>query len=376
MPRPQVVVTVAAAPPRRGIDSDTGRTFLVFPAAAGPDTPVVCRTGAQATAAGVPAPYDQYVADALAEGSPEVVAVRAEVTPEDAAAASASVWATALNKLDVTTYGVGQVIIPGVAAPNAHDALVAHANSTARTVLLDADVDATASELVAFATAQAEKPGAIRAGLIASWVTATGAAGTDRNVPGSVIAAGLAGRSDGLVGHAGGVPAFTQRSAGISRVATGVTATFTTSEQDTLADSGVSPLLGRPGYVMLGNWKALTSDSRWEQLQFGRLAMQIGAGSAKTLEAFLGRTIDGSGALFDEVKAAVESLLAALETSGALYGTSGSSYVVTVSDSDEDAAAGILRVGIEAMFSKYAERVEFSVVVYQPGELSTTEEVA
>jgi len=375
MPRPQVVVSVAAASPRRGIDSDTGRTFLVYPATAGPAAPVRCRTGAQATAAGVTPQYAQYVADALTEGSPEVVVVRAEVTPENASAAPQSVWATALDKLDVTTYGIGQVIIPGVAAVNAHNALLVHAAATARTVLLDADFDASTSELLAFASAQAAKPGAIRAGLFAGWVKATGTAGVDRTIPGSVIAAGLVGRSDGRVGNAGGVPAFMQNAAGISRLATDVTATFTAAEQDTLADSGINPFVGRPGYVVLGNWRSISSDSRWKQLQFGRLAMQIAAGSSGALDTFLGRTIDARGLLRNEIEAAVVSLLAQLETSDALYGTGGSSYRVTVGDSDEDAAAGLIRVNIEVQFSKYAERVEFDVVVYQPGAMPT-EEVA
>lgn len=371
MPRPQVVVTVAAASPRRGIDSDTGRTFLVYPAGTGPTTPTLCLTGAQATAAGVTPTYAQYVSDALTEGSPDVVVVRAEVTPENAAAAPLSVWANALAKLDVTSYGAGQVIIPGVAAPNAHDALVAHAASSGRTVLLDGDVDATSTELVAFANAQQDKAGATRAGLIAAWVKATGAAGVDRVIPGSVIAAGLAGRSDGRVGHAGGVPAFTQNGAGISRLATDVTATYSTGEQDSLADHGVSPFIARPGQVILGNWRSISSDARWSQLQFGRLAMQIANGASGTLDVFLGRTIDAQGLLHNEVQAAVVSQLAQLEAANALYGSGGSSYRVTVSNDPDDAAAGLIRVSIEVQFSKYAERVEFDVVVYQPGAMPT-----
>ncbi|WP_369070019.1 hypothetical protein [Kineococcus terrestris] len=374
MPRPQVVVSVAAAPPRRGIDSDTGRTFLIWPGTTGPQNPVRCRAATEATDAGIPQPYAQYVADALAEGSPEVIAVRADIAALDAAGAQVSVWANALAKADVATYGIGQVIIPGVASQNAHDALLAHADATNRCVLLDGDVDSTVAELTAFAAAQEAKPGAVRAGLIAGWVSAVGTAGVDRQIPGSVIVAGLVGRRDGLLGHAGGVPAGSQNGAGISRLATNVSLTFTDAQQDVLADNGINPLVRRPGQVLLGNWRSLSADSRWTQLQFGRLAMQIGNGAAGVLDEFLFRTIDARGQLANEIEAAVVSLLAQLEASDALYGTNGSSYRVVVSDSPADAAAGLVRVSIEAAFSKYAERLVFDVVVQQPGAL--TEEVA
>lgn len=142
MPRPQIVVNVTSTPVRRGADSPTGTAFMAYTAATGPAGPVAVTSPAAAVAAGIPQAVVDYISDCLTLGAPRVVAVRATAAGADATLAE---WTAALEQME-DTYGMGQVMIPGVATTAAHDALLAHANTTGRTVLLDGETDATATE--------------------------------------------------------------------------------------------------------------------------------------------------------------------------------------------------------------------------------------
>jgi len=374
MARPQVVVTVAAAPSRRGISTPTGNAFIVYPSSTGVDYPVTF-TSAGAATGNVPAAAAQHVADLLTQGAPSVTVVRANVEPANAAAASQATWTAALDKLTTASYGVGQVLIPGVASTAAHAALVAHVNETGRVALLDGEPDSTASELAAYATAVSNSPGAERAGLCAPYITVPGDGNTTRDIPGSVAAAGLAARMDGRVGHAGRAPAGTQEFGDAGRVYGGsdVTASFSDDDLDTLSNAGVNPFLVKNGGVFLYDWLSVSSDDRWSQLNFGRLAMQVTTGTADLLEQFLFRQIDGKGQLFAEVEAAIDGYLLGLYNNNALYGASSDdAYVVDVSGvtTVEDIQSGTIRCVLECAFSRAARRVVFNITVQKPGEVA------
>lgn len=373
MPRPQVVVTIAAAPSRRGVVTTTGNAFIVYSASTGSSTPQRF-TSATAAAAALPATPAQYVADLLSQGAPSVTAVRANVEAVNAAAASQATWTDALDKLSVASFGVGQVLIPGVASTAAHSALCAHAAATGRTVLLDGEADSTASELVALATAVANANGSERAGLCAPWIELPGDANTTRTIPGSVAAAGLAARMDGRAGHAGRQPAGTQEFGDAGRVygGTDVTTSYTGDELDDLADAGVSPFLIRDGGVYLWDWLCVSADERWEQLNYGRLAMQITTGTSDLLGQFLFRPIDGKGQLFAEVEATIDGYLLGLFNANALYGgSSDEAYVVDVKGvtTIDDIRNGVIRAALEVAFAPGARRVVFNITVQRPGEV-------
>lgn len=368
MARPQIVVNVTAALPKRGAATLTGTAFFTFLGGTGPTAPVRCRSAADATAAGAPADVVNWVGDALAEGAPEVVIVQATtadtVAPIEPTQAE---WEAALDKF-TDTYGPGQVAIPGSSLASAHAALLSHANKTGRTVLLDGANGATAAALTTAATGLAASAGATRAGLVAPWVTVPAGAGTTRAVPGSVIAAGLAARGDAVVGHANHAPAGDQsRSAGVSRNGVDVVTTFTNAELDSLHDAGVSVIRQVHDKPTLYGWKSVSSDTRFAQLNAGRMSMQLGSGIQSAASQFLFRQIDGQGLLFAELEGALRGYLLPL-TGGkepALYGeTADDAFDVEVAgvNTPTTIAAGELHAAVEVALTPHTERVVIDVV--------------
>lgn len=365
MPRPQVVVNVTTAVPRRGAESLTGTAFLAFTGGTGTTDPVRVTSRQQAVDAyGAVAAVD-YADDLLAEGAPEVVMVRATGALADLTQAE---WAAALGKLS-TTYGMGQVLIPGVDTAAAHAALQDHAHATGRVALLDGAATATAAALRTLADARPTHPARGRSGLVAPWVNVPTTTGGNRTVPGSVVAAALAARGDAAVGHPNHAPAGDQgRRAGLFRRATGVTATYTDADWDSLSDAGVSLLVQRPAGVTLYGWQSLdrTAGSAWRQLNVARLVGLVQTGLAEVLGQYLFRQIDGRGLLFAEVEAALRGHLLPLWTGAALYGdTADEAFDVVVAplNTPTTAAAGELRAAVEVKPTAHTERVVVDVTV-------------
>jgi hypothetical protein len=363
MPRPQIIVNVTAALPRRGAPTETGTAFFAFTGATGTLDPIRCQSAADAVAAAAPTNIVSWVGDALRLGAPEVVIVRAAA--EDVADVEEAEWAVALGKL-TDGYGPGQVAIPGVSSPAAHAALLDHSAASGRTVLLDGDSTPMAVELTTIATGVAAADGAIRATVAAPWVTVPAPASTTRDVPGSVIAAGLAARGDAAVGHANHAPIFDQgRGAGRVDHGVGVTATFTNTELDALHDAGVSVIRMDLGVPTLSGWVSLSTDERFRQLNAGRISMQLGVGVQAAARQFLGRQIDGRGLLFGELEAGLRGYLLPLWSADALFGeTADDAFDVEVAavNTPETIAAGELHAAIEVALTPHTERVVIDVV--------------
>lgn len=362
MTRPQIVVNVAAALQRRGDATDTGTAFLVYAGAGGPSTPTKCLSAADATAASVPAAQAAYVGDCLSQGAPAVYVLRA--TAVDTAAVTEAEWKTALAKLTVDL-GPGQVFIPGINTAFAYAALLDHADTTGRCVLLDGASNAAASTLATAAAGLAAADGADRAGMIASWVTVPAAGGGTRNVPGSVIAAGLAARGDARVGHTNHAPIFTHDGgAGIVTGATTVTMAYTDAETDTLSDAGVSAfrnVLDRPTLV---DWKAVSSDDNFRQLNWGRTHMMLKSGVSGMMLDFLGRQIDGRGHLFAELDGALRGYLLPLWQADALYGAEPADAFdvdAYTPNTETTIADGELHALVEVSLSPFTEKVVIDV---------------
>lgn len=365
MPRSQIVVNVAAAMPRRGNDSLTGITMLVYAGATGNLNPVRCRTAADATASGAPVGVVSYVQDALAQGSPQVVLVRAAAA--NVSAVTEAEWNAGLAKL-TDDFGGGVVIIPGVSTTAAYNALMAHAAARPdRTVLLDSPTTPVAATLVTTATSFAAAAGAARATIVTP-VTLTGPAGTTRDVPGSVIVAGLVGRNDSYNGHANNAPIRDGgRGAGFVRDAVSVPVRFTDAEIDSLADAGVSVIQPIRDIIQLLEWRALSSDARFKQLNWGRSIAELTTGLSLRVEKFLGRQIDGQGRLYAELDGVLRGYLTDLWRRDALSGdTAADAFDVQVSSVNNatTAAAGELRAAAEVRLSAHTQRITFDIVTY------------
>ncbi|GAB3867381.1 hypothetical protein GCM10028801_41240 [Nocardioides maradonensis] len=362
--RPQIVVNVTAALQRRGVPTETGVAFLVYAGATGTTDPVECHSMADATASGAPDTIAQFVSDALTQGAPSVILLRASAV--DTSAVTQTEWATALAKLG-PDYGAGQVLIPGVATTAAHAALLAHAAAlTIRCVLLDTEADATASEIATLAASLTAADGAERAGLMAGWSVLPAAGGTTRQVPASVIAAGLVGRGDAAVGHANNAPAGDQgRGAGFVTGATDLAVRYTDSEHDTLNDAGVSVFRVVRNQPQLYGWVSLSDDPNYKQLNWGRMAMQLVSGITRGAEKFLFRQIDAQGLLYGELEGMLRGYLTPLWGQKALFGeTAAAAFDVDVKNVNNPttAAAGELHAAVSVQLTSHAEKVVISVV--------------
>ena len=363
--RPQIVVNVAGQLQRRGSPTDTGVAFLVYAAATGTTSPVDCLSAADATATGAPATIAALVGDTLAQGAPRVVLLRAvAASPADVTEAE---WDAALAQL-TADFGAGQVLIPGVATPAAHAALLSHAEAmSGRVVLLDTEEDATAAEIVTLATALNAAPGAKRAAMFAGWSILPGAGGVERNVPGSIIAAGLCGRGDAIVGHANNAPAGDQgRGAGFVTGAVGITQVFTDAEHDSLHDAGVCAFRVLHGQPQLYGFVSLAiDDPNFRQFNHGRMAMQLTTGIGRGAEQFLFRQIDGEGHLFADLEALLRGYLAPLWAAGALFGADAdAAFDVEVASVNTPVtiAAGELHAAVAVSLSPHVEKVVIDVV--------------
>lgn len=364
MPRPQVIVNVTAALPRRGAPSTTGTAFFVTSTGTGPTDPVrLTSLAAAETAFGV-GPFATWIGDTLSEGTPEVVAIRATGALADLTTAE---WTAALDEF-IPIYGPGQVAIPGVATAAAHAALVGHAAATGRTVLLDGDVTPTVAELTTPTTAHAGDAGARSGAVFAPWVPYTAADGTNRDVPASVLAAALAARGDAVLGHTNHAPAGDQgRGAGLLRRANTLTTTFTNADWDTLNDAGVNLFVNTPNGPTLYGWQSMSSDARFAQLNTGRLVMKLRSEIGGVVERFLFRQIDGQGHLYAEIEGALRGYLMPLWQAGALYGADADdAFDVQVAEVNTaaDAAAGRVNAAVEIRASQHTERIVIDVVTH------------
>lgn len=358
MSRPQIVVNVTAALQRRGDATDTGTAFLVYAGTGGPSVPTRCLSAADALTASVPAAQAAFVGDCLNQGAPVVYVLRAAAV--DAAAVTEAEWKTALAKL-VVDLGPGQVLIPGINTAAAYAALLDHASTSGRCVLLDGASNAAASALATAAAGLASADGAERAGLFAGWVTVPASGGGSRNVPASVIAAGLAARGDARVGHTNHAPIFVHDGgAGVVRGATTVVTAYTDTEVDTLSDAGVSTIRMVRGRPTLVDWKSVSDDDNFRQLNWGRMHMMLKTDTTSLMLDFLGQQIDGQGHLFATLDGALRGYLLPLWQAGALYGAEpGDAFDVDAysPNTTQTIAAGELHALTEVSLSPFTEKV-------------------
>ncbi|GAA4117420.1 hypothetical protein GCM10022215_18020 [Nocardioides fonticola] len=373
MSRPMTVVTVTTAVQRRGAPTDTGTTFLVFASSTGgPSVPTVCFSKDDATTAGVPSPFADYVADALTQGAPKVVVLKAAaVTP---ASVTEAEWTAALNKLTVE-YGPGQVIIPGVTGTPVQNALLAHAAAFSRAVIIDAASTATASSLTTLAASIAASPGAQFAALVTGWVNFAAVGGGTRQTPGSVIAAGLAARGDAVAGHANNAPMVDQgRGIGVVTRGLSTSVAYTSAELDSLNDGGVTVIrdvlrADSTGALVavptLYGWVSVSSSASYKQFNYGRFVMELAYTLGAQMEAFIGRQIDGRGRLFAEVSGALTGILLPYYAANALFGsTSSAAFAVDVAGATTPAniVAGFINANVEVSLSPHTEKVTVNVL--------------
>jgi phage tail sheath protein FI len=237
--------------------------------------------------------------------------------------------------------------------------------------LLDAPATAPASEIATSAAALASSAGAERTGLIAPWVSVPGTGGP-RQVPGSIIAAGLIARGDGQVGHANHAPMFDQgRGAGSVRGALAASSVFSDADTDELYDAGVNVFRDVGGVITLTGFKALGGDPVWRQLNIGRLTMEVSARVSSLMYQYLGSPIDGQGILLSQIGGDVTGYLLDLYNRNALFGATPDDALSVVCDftnnTPETIAAGEVHVDVAITAATAAEQIRINVVTALAG---------
>ncbi|WP_156759559.1 phage tail sheath subtilisin-like domain-containing protein [Microbacterium karelineae] len=364
MVRPQVTVNISGELPVASLPTETGTLFFVYAGPTGPLTPTRVTSVAEAEAADVPTATALWIGDALTQGAPEVIVVRAEAV--DPGAVTETEWNVALDLL-TPSHGPGQVATPGVADTAAYTALLAHVDANPhRVAFLDVGEGDDATTISTAAAAIAATAGAERAGVFGPWVSVPGS-GSARTVPASVIAAGLAARGDATVGNSNNAPIFDQgRGAGSVSGALGVVTDFGDTDVDTLYDAGVNVFRDVLGVVTLTGWKSVGTDPVWRQLNIGRLTMEVSARISALMYQYLGSPIDGQGILLSQVEGDIAGYLLDLYTADALFGATADDAFTVIADFSNNTpttiANGEVHADVAITASTAAEQIVINVV--------------
>ncbi|RYZ31391.1 MAG: hypothetical protein EOP01_03485, partial [Propionibacteriaceae bacterium] len=361
---PSVDVNIAPAVISDGSLTSTNSVLLAYAAATGPTQPVTVRSAAAAVAAGVPVAVAQQVADLITGGVPQIVLTRTNTAVASAATVDADGWGEAFELLDTVNYPLGQVMIPGIGTAAAHEALVAHSQTSRRCAFLDAPVDATAQAIVDLVELQSDSPDTYLTGMFADWAVVRAGGSATRQIPGSISAAGPTARMDVKAGHSNAMPAGPQETGTAGLVSGGLDVVQKRSIADLnlFADHGITPMRRIPTGVFVWDFLSITDDELWtnlasaqgvasprSQLNWGRLGMQIIGDAQVGLRQFLFQQNDGEGQLLNRAESFLGANLAELWSKKAIYGrTADDSYTAAVTGitTSEDVASGTLRAAI------------------------------
>jgi hypothetical protein len=270
--------------------------------------------------------------------------------------------------LDVLAYelGPGQVCAPGLTASTTHAALLAHAEKCRRNALLDLP-DTSDPLVLSAAVAALEGIDGVRfAAAFAPWVVypaQTSPATVE--VPYSGVQAGLIARSDAATNNPN-VPAAGAN--GISRMALGLTQTYSDDVREALNASGVDVAIVKYGDVRTYGYRSASGPDDPNYLWFGgaRELNALAHESDAIAENYVLRQIDGQGSLFASLHSDLKGTCLEHYRRGALYGTTpDEAFAVDTGSSvntPETIAAGEVHAVIRVKTSPAAEWVQISIV--------------
>lgn len=227
---------------------------------------------------------------------------RATVAPQD--------YADALD-LFVEGLGDGAVCIPGQGA-FVHEALVNHAKANRRIALLSSDMDSSASELIAEASALNSDA----AGLFAPWVLVSDGAGGTRPIPPEGFVAGVRSRAHLTTGpHR--APAG---EAGLSSSVAGLYVEYTKEQANALDEAKVSVVRRINNSIRLYGWRSLSNDTvNFAHLHHRDILNRIVVEAEGQLEQYVFAPIDSSGQTLSAINATLVGILEPMKAAGALY---------------------------------------------------------
>lgn len=294
-------------------------------------------------------------------------AANATVTLTTGANGSAPVAADVITALGLfpMALGPGQVAAPGYTANDVQSAVMAHCDATKRVALLDMIDTSDYTALVAQAAALYGKTGARMAALFGPWAQYPGPASPSTiTIPYSGVQAGLIARADAL-GNPNQPAAGVN---GISRVATGLSQSYTDANRETVNAAGGTLAKVVYGDVRTygGRTVAGPSDTNWLWFGNSRVVMAIAHEAAAIAENYVLQQIDGRNQLFARLEAALSGMLLGYYNAGALFGeTPQDAFYVDTSEAVNTIAtiaAGEVHAAIYVKCSPSAEYVRIDIV--------------
>lgn len=270
----------------------------------------------------------------------------------------------ALDRLD-DEFGPGQVATPGRTTPEAHKALLAHAEKYNRVALLDAPVDATTvSALQAASNAIKNESNASYGILLAPWVRVDSPQAT-KVVPPSALQLGIEARRDRLAGPQ-------QPAAGPqypTRTARDLTVSFNAEHGDELNSSGVALYRKIHNRILPYGYRSAVDPEEqpnWIRFTDARTRMTLVSRCNAVAEQYAFRSIDGQRKLLKAFQADIMAVCQDLYLTDTLYGqTPEEAYQVFVGDdlnTDESLDKGEILAVVQCRFSPFAELVSIEIV--------------
>jgi len=244
---------------------------------------------------------------------PKVATASLSAGTDDRGTVDASSVETALAVFG-ENLGSGAVAVPGLSAPVAGAALVAHAKEFDRVALLSGAIDDTPADAIADA-ADFVAAGNEVAGYFYPWLTIPDGATTKMVSPEGFVAAkrATAVRDSGPWK----VPAG---EAGIARFVLGPVAPLTRAEGDELDGNRVSAIRTVAGTTRLYGWRSLSTDAlNYPLLSARDLLNYIAIECSAVVEQYVFETIDSSGQLLSKVGASLIGVLDPIRAAGGLF---------------------------------------------------------
>ena len=282
----------------------------------------------------------------------------------DGAAADADDVTAALALFDAG-FGPGQVLAPGYTSTTVHEAILASCEARRRCALLDLPDSGDPAALGAAVTALYGAPGSRFAAAFGPWaVYPAEVSPATVTVPYSAIEAGIISRVD----RAGNPNAPAAGADGISRLAVGLSQTFTDEDREALNYAGVDLAKEVYGEIRTYGYRTIAGPSETNWLWFGnsRTIMAIAYECDAVGEEYVLKQIDGRGQIFSRLNKDLAGVCAKYYDLGALYGaTPEEAFAVDTGpgvNTIETISAGELHATVKVKVSPAAEWVVIEIV--------------
>lgn len=364
MPIPGVDVAVEDEEVIARLPTATDTIYLLTADTDGPTTPTLVDSAAQVRADFASADDMIAEADALfGEGAARVYLLKIS---------DALDITTTLDKLPADL-GPGQVVAPSLVTATDIGETASWAFATNRVYLPNGPDGATDAQLVTLASAVIAAADGRFTGLWADTAIIPGAGGTTREVPASLIVAGMIARNDLRPG--GGNPNLAAAGANVlPQYALGVTAERTDAETQALNEAQVNTFRTVAGQLRNYGFRTLADleeRPQWWDLGGARTVMDVRAHTRSATEDSVFAQIDGQGSAEDRVNGLISRRCLELERLGALFtgaddkGNPVRSFTVDTSRAVNpvaQVAQGRVKARVSLKTSPYLEHLEVTIV--------------